>query len=197
MKHLAVVVSAIVTFTTMLGLATPTAAHADPFAEKYVAVQPAGYIETWFWIDQLEGIIGCPRCGWMLDHVTDIRINPSQKAAFQSELMAGLTNLSNATIAATPEREATLRAITEGHFRSAARALGSAHLQRGQIGYFNPDTGARVTSYRSWLAEANDAIAVGIEQFQRGIVDPQPDPWFEAGMAQLDLALAKLSAKQQ
>lgn len=195
MKHLAVVMSAIVTFTTLLGLARPRAAHADPLAEKYVAVQPAGYIETWFWIDELEGIIGCPRCGWMIDHVTDIRITVSQKATFQSELMAGLSNLSNATIAATPEREATLRATAEGHFRNAARALGSAHLQRGQIGYFNPDTGARVTSYRRWLAEANDAIADGIAQFQRGLADPQPQPWFEAGMAQLDLALGLLGAK--
>jgi len=198
MKHLIGTVATLVTFTLVFGLTRAVQAQpAEPVREYYTTVGPRGLVQEWFWVDRELGIIGCPKCTWLIDHEATVVLSPTQELAVKGGIMSGLKLLSDAKVAETPELEAVLRSEVQVQLAAAARALGGATLRTGMIGYFNPDTGAKIRSYQSWLAEAHQDIADGIALFQRGLAaEPWPSPWFEAGMAKLDQAYAKLYTKR-
>lgn len=195
MKHLVGMVATLATLMIVLGHARP--AQAAPVREYYVAVNLSETLQHWYWIDEVDGIIGCPRCVWLVDLETTVVLPSAQKLAVLRGIMSGLKMLSDASVAETAELAAALRSEAQVQFELAARALGTAGLRTGVIGFFDPSTGAKVTSYRSWLAAADQDIADGIALFQRALVTgPDPQPWFTAGMAKFDQAYAKLRSKR-
>jgi hypothetical protein len=194
MRRFASVIIALATSAAVFGLTAP--AHAGPVAERYVAAYNGHALTDWFWVDQIEGIIGCAKCGWLIDHQATVVLDPDQELAFQSGVMGGLYDLSQAKVATDPRTQAAWRARAQSEFTGAAKALGKATARVGVVGYYDPDKGAKIALYRSWLSATDQDIADGLTLFQRAIMDPEPAPWFQAGMAQFDQAYAEISAKR-
>lgn len=195
MRRFAVVVATLV--GVMLGgLAVATPAQAIPNAEEYVAVTSRGdVLRQWFWIDRLEGIIGCAKCRYRLDVKTSAE-TPELDATIKSDIMAGLGQLSGATVAGDERTRARLRAEAVARFTDAAKALDGAALSPGVVGYYDPDKVVTVATDTKWLASADQDIADGIGLLQQSLGGPDPVPWREAAMRQFDKAFAQISTKK-
>jgi hypothetical protein len=195
MRRFAIVV-ATVAAVTLGGLAVAAPAQAEPKAEEYVMVASGGdVLRQWFWIDQLEGIIGCIKCRHWFDVKAQVE-QPGLEAVIKGDLMAGLGHLSAATVAGDDRTRARLRAEALARFAHAARALGGSTLSPGPVGYYDPDKGVTVVTGTAWLAAADQDLVDGVTLLQRVAGDPSPDPWKQAAMEQFDQALAQISAKK-
>lgn len=192
MKRILAVMAAAATATAVLVLPAP--AQAAPVQERYITVSPAGSQLGWFWIDQLEGIIGCAKCAWLIDLKKSHELTAADEKLFQSTLMGGLGKLSAAKVA-DPRTAAVLRAQALADFQAGARALGTARVSVGVVGYYDPDTGRTTAVERPWLAAADQDLADGFANLQAAAVDPSPLPWIQAAQKEFDKAYAEISAK--
>jgi hypothetical protein len=194
MRRFAVVVATLVA-VTLGGLAVATPAQAKPVPEEYVAILATGEaVHQWFWIDELEGIIGCRRC----IHWFDFKVSeqPQLDAQIKVGIMAGLGQLSEATVAGDPRTRARLRADALARFTGVARALDGATLNQGPVGYYDPDKGVTVATGTGWLAAADQDIVDGVALLQQSLTGPTPDPWIEAATREFDKAFAQISSKK-
>jgi hypothetical protein len=180
---------------TLGGLAVAAPAQAKPRAEEYVAVTSRGdVLHQWFWIDQIEGIIGCAKCRHWFDVKTNVE-TPGLEAAVKAHIMAGLGQLSEATVAGDERTRARLRAEALAQFTDAATALDGTALSPGAVGYYDPDKGVTIATDTAWLASADHDIVDGIGLLQQAAIDPRPDPWRQAATDQFDQAFEQISTK--
>lgn len=193
-RTLAVMVSALT--AAVLGL--PGTAHAGPVQERYVVVHASsGSTYTgWFWLEEMEGIIGCEQCSWLLDLIKSKQLPELDETIFQQNLIAGLTKLSEAKVADDPRTAETLRQQAMDRFTEAARALGSAGVRVGVVGFYDPAKRAKISAPRAWLAAADQDLADGFTLLQRSFSEPVPLPWITAALAQFDEAYLELSQKK-
>jgi hypothetical protein len=195
-RRFAIVLAALVA-AVLGGLATASPAQAAPKLEGYMAVSPYGdKFPGWFWIDEMEGIIGCPKCLHWFDFNKSEVLHPEQEAGLNGGIVAGLGTLSQAHVATDPRTRARLRAEALAQFTAATRALGRAGLRPGPVGYYDPAKDATVETGAAWLAAADEDIADGIGLLQRALAEPDPTPWVEAAAAQFDEAFQEISTKK-
>jgi hypothetical protein len=195
MRRFAMVVATLVA-VTLGGLAVATPAQAKPRAEEYVAVTSRGdVLHQWYWIDQIEGVIGCAKCLHWIDVKTEVE-QPGLEATVKGGIMAGLGQLSEATVAGDERTRARLRADALARFTDVAKALGRTAVTPGAVGYYDPDKGVTVETDTAWLASADQDIVDGVGLLQRSIEDPEPSPWRAAAMRQFDKAFAQISTKK-
>jgi hypothetical protein len=180
------------------GLAIAAPAQAGPpQREGYLAITAYGdKFPGWFWIDEMEGIIGCPQCLHWFDFYKSQELRVEQEAVFTGGVIAGLDLLGQARAATNPRLQEALRAEALGQFSAAARELGSTTLRAGPVGYYDPDRDATVATGSSWLAAANQDVVDGITLLQRSFEGPTPDPWIVAAVAQFDEAFEEIATKQ-
>ena len=191
MRRLTIVLATLVAMT-LGGLATATPAQADPpklEVEGYVAITPYGdKFEIWYWIDQMEGIIGCIKCLHWFDFKKTEELHVEQEIELNGGITAGLGKLSEAHVATDPRTRDRLRAEALAHFTAASRALGRASLEAGPVGYYDPEKDATVETGSEWLAAADQDIVDGITLLQRSAV--------EAAVVQFDEAFQEISTKK-
>lgn len=197
MKRIAIVLAALVA-TALGGLAAATPAQADPpRLEGYVAITPYGdKLQVWYWIDQMEGIIGCPKCLHWFDFKKSEELHVEQEIALNGGITAGLGALSEAHVATDPRTRDRLRAEALAHFTAASRALGRASLSAGPVGYYDPAKDATVETGSEWLAAADQDVVDGIALLQEALARPGQVPWLEAAVAQFDEAFQEISTKK-
>jgi hypothetical protein len=195
MRRLAIAMTLAATMLGGLIIATP--AQAAPRAEQYVAIANRGdVLRGWFWVDQIEGIIGCAKCVHWFDLKISEVVKPEQEAAINTEVIAGLTALSQASVATDPRTAAKLRADALAQFTTAARNLGATTAAAGDVGYFDPDKGVTVVAAAPWLSAADKDIVGGLTLLQRSFTDPEPAPWRQRAAQQFDKAFKEISTKQ-
>jgi hypothetical protein len=192
MKRILAVVAALATATAVLMLPAP--AQAGPAQERYISISSTGDQLGWFWIDQLEGIIGCAKCVWRIDLKKSHELTAANEKLFQSSLMSGLGNLSAAKVA-DPRTAAALKAQALADFQAGARALGTARASVGVVGYYNLDTRQTTAADRAWLAAADQDLADGFANLQAAATDPSPNPWIVAAQKEFDKAYAEIAGK--
>ncbi len=196
MRRIAIVLATL-TAATFGGLAIAAPAQAAPKAEQYVAITSYGdQLRGWFWIDQLEGIIGCPKCVHWFDFGASRVLTVDQEKAVKGGIMAGLGQLSEASVTTDPRTRDRLRVDALAQFTSAARALGGLGLRSGPVGYYDPDNRTTVAADTPWLAAADKDIVNGIQALQRSFAEPEPEPWITTSAAAFDKAFAEISSKQ-
>jgi hypothetical protein len=172
-------------------------AQADVRLEKYYAVSQYGdSLEGWFWIDEIDGIIGCPRCGHLIDLGKSRQLDPSLEKTFQHNLMAGLNLMSNAHATADPVAANKLRQEALNAFTVSARVLGTASVRPGVVGYYDPDKRLVVRTNDAWLAAADQDLADGIMLLKRALVEPVPVPWRERALAEFTEAFNEIAKKR-
>jgi len=177
-------------------IATPAQAG-PPQREGYLAITAYGdKFPGWFWIDEMEGIIGCPKCLHWFDFHKSQELRVEQEAAVIGGVIAGLDLLGQARAATSPRIRAALRADALGQFISAAHELGGASLRAGPVGYYDPDRDATVETGSLWLAAADQDLVDGITLLQHSFEGPTPDPWIAAAVAQFDEAFEEIATKQ-
>jgi hypothetical protein len=176
-------------------LALPAPAQAGPQQERYVAVSSsASSLIGWFWIDRIDGIIGCNQCIWRIDVKTSHELSADNEKLFQASLMNGLGKLSSAKVA-DPRTAAVLKAQALTEFQAGARALGTAQAGVGVVGYYNVDTRQTTVVERAWLSAADQDLADGFTALQRAASDPSPNPWIIAAQREFDEAYAEIAGK--
>jgi hypothetical protein len=175
------------------GLAIATPAQAGgPAKEHYALWQQFGpSYEYWYWIDEIEGIIGCPKCFYLLQFV-----EPEENPHWQGGLMEGLNQLSEASVAADEGTAAALQARALESFTEAARGLDGATLLPGVASAFDPDSGREFAIDAPWLDAAQADIAEGMAARQRSLDDPQPEPWKQYAARKFNEAFTELSTKK-
>ncbi|MBB5869099.1 hypothetical protein F4553_002478 [Allocatelliglobosispora scoriae] len=177
-------------------IATPGVAQAAPRKELYAVVQSNGAaLTSWFWIDELQGIIGCAKCAWQIDFRKTVVLTADQEKLFQASFLAGVTKLSEASVA-DPRTAAVLRSQATDQFAAAARSLGAGRALPGVVGYYDPDRQATIPSSQPWLQAADQDFADGLTLMQRAAGEPVPVPWITRAMAEFDEAFAELSGKR-
>ncbi len=183
----------------MLGGLAAAPAQADPpKAEGYIMITPYGHrFQGWFWIDQIDGIIGCAKCLHWLQLKPQEELRVEQAAALDRGIMAGLGLLSDASITTDPRRKAALRSDALTQFTSAARALGRTGVTAGPVGWYDPDKDDTWVADAPWLTAAAQDVADGLGLIQSVLVsgDPSPDPWRQAAI-QFDEAYGEIAGKK-
>ena len=180
----------------VLGLATP--AQADPpRLEGYVLVDSSpGALTGWWWVDEMEGIIGCIWClHWVDLHTSHVLPEHADKQ-LHAAVVTGLGKLGEARVATDPAVRARLRAEALELFTVAARALGDASVRLGAAGYYDPRTGATVVTGTAWLAAAGTDVGNGLTLLQRSFADPSPQPWRRLATAAFDEAYTQIATKR-
>lgn len=196
MKRFAII-AATLAAAVLAGLGVAAPAQATPNQERYVAITSMGdQLRGWFWVDQIDGIIGCPRCVHWLDFRAERKLTPQQEVAVKGGIMAGLGQLSEATVAPDARTRDQLRADALAQFSSAARALGGLGLRAGPVGYYNPDKGVTVTTGAAWLNAADQDIVDGIGLLQSSFGTTRPQGLVASAVAEFDQAFAQISAKK-
>ncbi|WP_155372815.1 hypothetical protein [Catellatospora vulcania] len=174
----------------------PSPAQAGLPQEKYATMNASGLgLLGWFWVDQIQGIIGCAKCVWMIDLGKSAQLTPDNEKLFQSALATGLSKLSDARVA-DPRTAEVLRRQATDSFQTAARALGTARARVGTVGHFNTETRVKTPSPQPWLAAADQDLVDGLTLLQAAAGEPVPVPWVTAAMAQFDEAFKEISTKQ-
>ena len=185
---------------TLGGFVVASPAQAGPgdlHVEQYIAITPYGEkLHYWFWIDEMEGIIGCPKCLHWFDFDKSEQLRVEQELGFSDGVMTGLEQLGRANAATDPRTRSAWRAGALGHFTAAARALRDARLRSGPVGYYDPDRDVTVATESRWLSAADQDIVDGISLLQQSFEGPTPQPWIEAAVVQFDEAFQEISTKQ-
>lgn len=176
-------------------LALPSPAQAAPRQEQYAAVSSTGDLLKWFWIDRIDGIIGCAQCVWRIDLNKSHELPAAAEKLFQSSLMTGLSKLSDAKVATDPRTAAALKSQALASLQAGARALGSTRVGVGVVGYYNTETGVTTVADRAWLSAADQDLADGFTDLQIAATDPQPNPWIVMALHEFDEAYAEIAAK--
>lgn len=177
-------------------LVAPAPAQAGLPQEKYAIMNASGNgLLGWFWVDELQGIIGCAKCVWMIDLGKSAQLTPDNEKLFQSALATGLGKLSDARVA-DARTAAVLRRQATDSFQTAARALGTARARVGTVGHYNTETHVKTPSAQAWLAAAEQDLADGLTLLQVAAAEPDPVPWVTAAMAQFDEAFKEIAGKQ-
>lgn len=193
MRRFAIVVATLAA-AVLGGLAVTGPAQAAPPREQYVVMSHGDVLHQWFWVDQLEGIIGCAKCvHWFDFRVGEVRVD---ETAIKGGILGGLGQLSEASVAGDPRVAERLRADALAQFTAAARELGRNELMAGPVGYYDPDKGVAVVAPTEWLASADQDIVDGIGLLQRSFTDPEPSPWRTAAMRQFDKAFKQIAIKK-
>ncbi len=172
-------------------------AQAVPRLEKYYVISQVGdKLQKWFWIDQIDGIIGCERCFWEIDLGTSVSLPAAVDKAFHEQLTAGLAKMSDAHIQRDPAAAAKLQQEAMSAFSSAARSLGSASVRPGVVGYYDELKQTTVPAHRAWLAAADQDLSDGLTLLQRSFAEPDPHPWRAAALREFTKAYAEIAAKR-
>ena len=182
---------AIVGATLVGGLAVASPAQAAPVKEHYsISVYGSNNLDYWYWIDQLEGIIGCPKCSYLF------KLQPEENPHWQGGLMEGLNQLSEASVARDERTAAALRARALDSFTGAARGLDGATLRPGLASAFDPDTGREFRIDAPWLDAAQADIAAGMDALQHSFDEPAPLPWRQLAARKFDKAFTEIATKK-
>lgn len=172
-------------------------AQAAPKPEKYYAVGHVGdTLAKWFWIDEIDGVIGCERCFWLVDLGYSVQPPLEIEKAFQEQLMAGMGKMSEAHVQRDPGAADRLRQEALVSFTSAARTLGSIGVRPGVVGYYDELKRAVVPASRAWLSAADQDLADGIGLLQRSLTDPSPQPWIDAALGEFTEAYQEIAGKK-
>jgi hypothetical protein len=132
------------------------------------------------------------------DYAVGIITEPELPVELQQSYVAatgtGLDLLGQASRATDPRTAAALRARAQDSFLAAARYLGAARAQLGQVGIAHvPDL--RLEPMRlPWLVSAGVDLTDGLSYLQRALTEPAPNPWIERGMTEFQTAYDQLAA---
>jgi hypothetical protein len=118
------------------------------------------HLDYWFWVDEMEGIIGCPKCILLSSS------SPRRTRTWQGGVMEGLNQLSEASVAPDERTKAALQARALESFTGAARALDGSALKPGPASAFDPDKGRAFAIDAPWLDAAQADISEGISLLQ-------------------------------
>jgi hypothetical protein len=183
---------AIVTAAVVGGLVVASPAQAGPAKEHYAIITADGpAYDHWFWIDEMEGLIGCNHCYLFLN------FSYEEHPQWQGGLMDGLDQLSEASVAADERTKAALQAQALESFTGAARALDGTALKPGPASAFDPDKGRAFAIDAPWLDAAQADISEGISLLQAGFCDPKdPQPWARRAMEKFNKAFTEIATKK-
>jgi hypothetical protein len=184
---------AIIAATAVGALVVATPAQAGPAREHYsISVYGSDSIDYWYWIDELEGIIGCPKCYYRLKFT----YSPEENPHWQGGVMEGLNLLSEARVAADERTKAALQARALESFTAAARALAGGTLRPGPASAFDPASGREFAIDAPWLDAAQVDIAAGLDALQHSFEDPSPLPWKQLAARRFDQAFTEIATKK-
>jgi len=191
MKRLATAL-ALVAATVVGGLAVASPAQAGPAQEHYaISTVDGPAYDHWFWVDELEGIIGCNHCYLYLNFYYE------EHPQWQGGLMDGLNDLSEASVARDERTAAALQARALESFTGAARALDGAAVKPGPASAFDPERGRAFAIDAPWLDAAQADIAEGFSLLQAGFCDPKdPQPWARQAMEKFNKAFTEIATKK-
>jgi hypothetical protein len=183
---------AIVTAGVVGGLVVASPAQAGPAQEHYAIITADGpAYDHWFWIDEMEGLIGCNHCYLFLNFYYE------EHPQWQGDLMEGLNWLSEASVAPDERTEAALQARALESFTGAARALDGSALKPGPASAFDPDKGRTFAIDAPWLDAAQADISEGISLLQASFCDPNdPQPWARKAMDKFNQAFTEIATKK-
>jgi hypothetical protein len=171
------------------GTVAATPAQAAPKVEGFVAISAYGHHSAgWFWIDEMEGIIGCVKCLHWFDFEFTHVLRPAEEAGINAEIMTALGRLGQARVA-DPRTAERLRAEALDHVTGAARHLGDAGVRAGAVGYYDPDRDATVETGSAWLRAATGEVAAALTALR----DPAGG---RAALAHLDRAYEAIATKR-
>lgn len=130
-------------------------------------------------------IVACePPCGlWSFDPHEDIVLPQEIEIEYLSELGQGMSLVSQAAMARNPEVARRLLNDAQQAFLSSARTLRDTRITGVDVGIPDLRRNTVLPSKDDWLIAAGTDVGNGIQQMQRALRDPEPDPWIQAGMA--------------
>lgn len=173
--------------------ATPAPAEAFVCAGYLPIYGPNGQILGWICIPVAVEVDICPGCP---DYAIgfDHLVLP-EDWRYLDDLAAGLGLLDRAA-SAGPREAAGLRVEAQNAFLSAARRLGDNRIRLGEVGVVDWERGVIRPEPDPWLVAAGTDVGNGLTLMQQALANPDPQPWLAAAMREFDEARLELAFRE-
>jgi hypothetical protein len=181
------------------GVGTATVAAAPSPAQAFICAGympiygPGGQIIGWICIPVDVEIDICPGCPDFAFGF-DHLVLPAD-ARYVEDLAAGLGLLDRAA-AAGPREAAGLRARAQDAFLSAARRLGDTRVRLGEVGVVDWDRNVIRPDPDPWLVAAGTDVGNGLTLMGQALGNPDPQPWLAAAMREFEEARVELALRE-
>lgn len=133
----------------------------------------------------------CP--DWYIDISRELILPINERYEYLKTTAEGLRVVAQAAQTKDPRVADELRKEALGHFVHAAEVLRGERVSLGEVGVVDAERNEYGPSPQPWLESAGGHLVEGLSLVQAGIASPQPDPWFDAAMAEFDRAYAELA----
>jgi hypothetical protein len=123
----------------------------------------------------------------------DHLVNPADPR-YVRDILDGLDLLGQAAL--NPRQADQLRAAAQLEFIAAAGRVGDPEIQPGEVGIVDWQRNVIEPEPDPWLVAADTDLADGLRLMQRGLREPDPSPWLDAAMDQFEEAYQEIARQQ-